>query len=263
MTSQTTPNRATPGDSGRRPSSWRLALAVARLEMTSYTRSPGGFLFALLAPTVIFLVAIMFWYPEEFRAAAVPDVAALSVLSTGLFSIGVAITEQRKEGTLKTYLASPLSKGTYLAGQIIDRVLVLFVGNLVMVLVAGFVYGLWPSGSPALIAPVFILVIATMLALGFALSSRMRSVETAGLSSAVLFGVGMLASGFFPLEGRVPDWVLTTMEYLPFWPMVGALRSTWFGELDGLATYLLVLGAWFVIFLLVAIAFFRWTPDDQ
>ncbi len=263
MTSQTTPIRATPGDSGRRRSSMRLALAVARLEMTSYTRSPGGFLFALLAPTAIFLVAVTFWYPEEFRAAAVPDIAALSVLSTGLFSIGVAITEQRKEGTLKTYLASPLSKGTYLAGQIIDRVLVLFVGNLVMGLVAGFAYDLWPPGSPVLIAPVFLLVIATMLALGFALSSRMRSVETAGLSSAVLFGVGMVAAGFFPLAGKVPGWVLTILEYLPFGPMVGVLRSAWFGELDGLATYLLVLTAWFVIFLLVAIACFRWTPDDR
>lgn len=259
----TEPIRTMPNDSRRRPSSLRLALAVARLEMTSYTRSPGGFLFALLAPTAIFLIAVTFWYPKDFQAAAVPDIAALSILSTGLFSIGVAITEQRKEGTLKTYLASPLSKTTYLAGQIIDRILILFIGNLIMVLVAGFVYGLWPTGTPALIAPVFLLAIATMLALGFALSSRMRSVETAGLSSTVMFGFGMAAAGFFPLKDKVPDWVITIMEYLPFWPMVGALRSTWFGMFEGLTTHLLVLGAWFVIFLLTAIVFFRWTPDDR
>ncbi|SPT52786.1 ABC-type transport system involved in multi-copper enzyme maturation, permease component [Actinomyces bovis] len=264
MTSQQTKLiRITPENSERRPSSLRLALAVARLEMTSYTRSPVGFLFALLAPSVIFLIAVTFWYPEEFRAAAVPDVAALSVLSTGLFSIGVAITEQRKEGTLKTYLASPLSKTTYLAGQIIDRVLVLFIGNFVMMLVAGLSYNLWPSGSPVLIASAFLLVIATMLALGFTLSSRMRSVETAGLSSTVLFGVGMIAAGFFPLEGKVPGWVLTSMEYLPFWPMVGVLRSSWFNKLDGLETYFLVLIVWFLILFLASILFFRWTPDDQ
>lgn len=261
MTTQSTTPLPGPITSGL--PAWRLALAVARLEMTSYTRSAGGFLFALLAPTVIFFIAVSFWYPEEYRAAAVPDIAGLSVLSTGLFSIGVAITEQRKEGTLKTYLASPLSKGTYLAGQILDRVVVLFAGNVVMMLVAGFGYGLWPLGSPLLIIPVFVLAIATMLAFGFALSSRFRSVETAGASSALLFGVAMLAAGFFPLEGRVPGALLTALEYLPFWPMAGALRSVWFGVHDGLLTYVLVMAAWFVIFVLISIWFFRWTPDDR
>lgn len=251
----TTPVRGQP--------SWRLVLAVARLEMTSYTRSLGGFLFAVLAPTVIFLVAANFWYPREYLAAAVPDVAGLSVLSTGLFSIGVAITEQRKEGTLKTYLASPLSKGIYLAGQILDRLVVLFAGNVVMMLVAGFGYDVWPRGSALVIVPVFLLVIATMLALGFALSSRFRSVETAGATTAILFGGAMLAAGYFPLEGRVPDLVLTVLEYLPFWPMAGALRSAWFGVHDGLAVHLLVLGAWLAVFVVVAMRFFRWTPDDR
>lgn len=243
---------------------WRQVLAVTRLEMTSYLRSYGGAAFALLMPTVLLLIATWVWYPEEGRAAVVPDMAVLSVLASGLFSIGVAITEQRKDGTLKTYLSSPLRARTYLAGQVADRVAVTAVGNGVMLCVAWLVFDITATGALWLYGIMAMLSLATMLAFGFLLASRFKSIEAAGASSSILFFAIMLGSGFFMDPSRFPDWAQTALNVLPFKPIVDGMRAAWAdpgfagGWLD-----MLTVGIWLIVFLLLAARFFRWTPDDR
>lgn len=259
MTSSTTP----------RPRStsvpeWRQMLAVTRLELTSYLRSYGGAAFALLMPTALVLVATWVWYPEEGRGSVVPDMAVLSVLASGLFSIGVAITEQRKDGTLKTYLSSPLRARTYLAGQVADRVLVTAVGNAVMLLVAWLAFDMTPAGNLALYAVMAVLSLATMLAFGFLLASRFKSIEAAGASSSVLFFVIMLGSGFFLNPDSFPGWVQVALDVLPFKPIVDGMRAAW-GDpaFAGGLVDMLTVGIWLVVFWLLAARLFRWTPDDR
>ena len=252
----------TTGERRRVVPEWRLVLAVARLEMTSYTRTVGGLLFALLAPAAILVVAVTFWYPAEVRDVAVPDVVSLSILSTGVFSIGVAITEQRKEGTLKTYLASPLSARTYLTAQVLDRLAVITVGNLVMVLLARLAYGIRPNGAPLVFLGVMVLAIATLLAFGFLLSGRFRTVEGAGAASTGLFMLGMFAAGFFADPGALAPSLVRILDLLPFKPMVDAMRGAWFGD-QALLRPVVVLAAWAIVFSALAVRWFKWSPDDR
>lgn len=243
---------------------WRQVLAVTRLEMTSYLRSYGGATFALGMPTLLLLIATWVWYPEEARSAVVPDMAVLAVLTSGLFSIGVAITEQRKDGTLKTYLSSPLRARTYLAGQVADRVVVTAVGNAIMLCVAWLVFDITATGALWLYGVMAMLALATMLAFGFLLASRFKSIEAAGASSSLLFFAIMLGSGFFMDPNRFPDWLQTAMNLLPFKPMVDGMRAAWADpSFSGGWLDMLTVGLWFIVFLLLAARFFRWTPDDR
>lgn len=243
---------------------WRQVLAVARLEMYSYVRSWPGLVFALFMPTTLLLLATAFWYPDDARQSAPPDMVVLSVLTSGLFSIGVAMTEQRKDGTLKTYLSSPLRARTYLAGQIVDRVSVTLVGNTVMIAVALLLLDIPFTGSALLFPVTVVLALATMLSFGFMLASRFRTVEAAGATSSGLFFVIMLASGYFT---DVDTWypaVVRVLDLLPFKPLVDVMRATWLDPRASVAIGdLAVVVVWFVVFAFAASRLFRWTPDDQ
>lgn len=248
----------------RATSELRQVLAVTRLEMTSYVRTPGGALFALLMPTGLLLFATWLWYPREVWELAVPDMLVLTILASGLFSVGVAVTQQRVDGTLKTYLSSPLRPRTYLAGQVIDRVLVTLLGSVVMVVVAVLALGIDVPGNLALFFLCGLVCLAAMLSLGFLLASRFTSVETAGGSSSLIFVLVMLASGFFVDPDRFPGWVSTALDVLPFRAVVDVMRTAWLDPgFDGGWGRLALVALWAVVFLAAAARWFRWSASDR
>ncbi|WP_147681011.1 ABC transporter permease [Actinomyces ruminicola] len=247
----------------RSASELRQFLVVTRLEMTSYFRSPVGLLFGLAMPSALLYVAVTFWYPEQVRTFAVPDMAFLSVVTSGLYSIGVAITEQRGNGVLKTYLSSPLRTRTYLAAQVADRVVVVLVGNSVMVLVGTLGMGIPLQGELWRYALVLTTSLATMLSFGFLLASRFRSVETAGMVSSLLFFAIMFGSGIFSGLATMPGWIANILDVLPFRPIVEIMRRSWIDPgFSGWAQLGLVF-TWFLVFWIAASVLFRWTPNDR
>lgn len=253
-----------PSMSGRTASVPAQILSLARLEMTSYFRSIGGLIFALLMPTGLFVVAHQLWYPEEFRDFAVPDMAAIMILTSGLFSVGVAVTQQRVDGTLRTYLSSPLRPAAYITGQVLDRVVVLLLGNGVMVTAAILIWDVEPGGSLVVFFLCAALGLAVMLSFGFLLASRFTSVEVAGGSSSLLFLLVMLASGFFISPDRYPPWLQEVIEYLPFKPTVDLMRLAWSGgDVHAEWVSILVVLAWTVVFIFGASRWFKWSTSGK
>lgn len=239
-------------------------MAIARLEMSSYVRTVGGAVFALLMPTGLFLLATWLWYPPEAWDLAVPDMVVIVVLASGLFSIGVAITQQRMDGTLKTYLSSPLRPRAYLIGQVLDRVLVTLLGTVVMLAVAVLVRRVEVTGNLLVFLGCLLVCLATMIAFGFLLASRFTSVEVAGGSSSLLFLVVMLASGYIVDLSRAPGWVEGVLDVLPFRPIVELMRIGWLDpSFAGGWPKLGIVVLWLVIFLVLAARLFRWSTSDR
>lgn len=255
---------AMPAGTLRAPSQLRLALATARMEFLAYRRSPAAVAFALLLPTVLYLVAVNIWYPVEGRALAVPDTLVMSVLAVGLFTVGIVLTEARQSGTLKTYLASPLSARAYLLGQLLDRLFIISVGNAVMVVVAAIGFDLAFTGSVPLAVLAAVLTTATALTFGFALSSRFGSVESAGGACSGIFFLSLLASGLWLERGDLPAVIGHVVDVLPFRPMVELSRHAWLGDATmPLGRSLLTVVAWLLAFTIVSVMTFRWTADDR
>lgn len=239
-------------------------LHLSKFEMASYFRSFGGILFAILMPTGMFLVAYHFWYPMEYRSFAVPDMAAIMILSSGIFSVGVAITQQRCDGTLRTYLASPLYPAAYITAQVLDRVVVFFLGNSIMVLQAFFIWNVDTGGNIFIFGLCALLALFTMLSFGFLLSSRFKSVEVAGGSASILFLAVMLASGFFVSTDGHPQWVQSVLGLLPFKPSVDLMRESWIGSnFNDLLYPLVVVAGWGVVFVVLASRWFRWSINGR
>lgn len=237
------------------------AWGVARLEMTTYTRSIGGLLFALFMPTGLFLLATWLWYPEPAWGLAVPHITTIVVLSSGLFSIGVAVTQQRLDGTLRTYLSSPLSRKAYFLGQVIDRITVTIVGIIILIVCARLFRGVFFDGNILIFLGCVLIALINMILFGFLLASRYTSVEVAGGSSSLLFIAIFMLSGYVSLP--IPDWGREVISYLPFEPVVKLLEAGWSGNFEGSWQNLGVCLAWSAIFLLLTIRFFKWSRNDR
>jgi ABC-2 type transport system permease protein len=240
------------------PTLLRHSALLARFELVDYTRSVGALVYAVLTPTLVLLAVAELWATGDSRGELVPEVVGMSILATGIFSIGVAVTEERRDGTLKTFMASPISFASYLAGHVISRVLALLVGAGLMIIVAAMRYDAGPAATWPLFVVTVVVSTATMLALGFLLASRSQKTESAGAIGSLLFIAGLVtvtvdADGA-PLIVR---WLLAAM---PFEPMTTALRRTWSGdEIGAAAGDLGILVAWFGVFAGAASRLFRWS----
>lgn len=236
----------------------RHGLLLARFEFLDYTRSVGAFAYALLTPAFVLVAVAELWVNEGSRADLVSEVVGMSILATGIFSIGVAVTEERRDGTLKTFMASPIGFLSYLIGHVLSRVTALVAGVLVMLAVAAIVYDVALTGAWLLFLAVAMLSTATMLALGFVLASRSQRTESAGAIGSLLFVVGIMTVTIDP--STIPQAISTLLELLPFGAMSQALRESWAGEgVGAVSVDVAILACWFLVLSAGASRWFRWT----
>jgi ABC-2 type transport system permease protein len=236
----------------------RHGLLLARFEFVDYTRSVGAFAYAILTPALVLILVAELWVPDGSRSDLVAEVVGMAILATGIFSIGVAVTEERRDGTLKTFMASPIGFVSYLIGHILSRVTALIVGIVVMLAVAVAMYDVAPARSWPLFLAVAALSTATMLALGFLLASRSQRTESAGAIGSLLFIVGIVTVSIEP--GSIPPVASSLLDVLPFGAMSEALRASWSGdgvaEIAGDASLLV---GWLVVMTAAASRWFRWS----
>jgi len=235
---------------------WRLA----GLEMKEYLRDRLALFWAVLFPTSFLFTGMEWFFPLEARNFVIPTVITITMIATGLFSMGAAVADARSKGILKTYRASPLQPWKYIAAQILDRSLILFLIVILVLFLGGVVYGQSLGGDPAAFVGVILLCTATMLALGFVLLAFLKSVESVGGAAFVLFMLSFVVmGGMIPLD-ELPFILPTIARYLPFYPMSQAVTTVWMGfPVDEIFWgHLAILGGWLVGLSLIATRWFRW-----
>lgn len=235
---------------------WRLAV----LEMKEYLRDPWAMFWAILFP-VSFLFSGMEWlFPAEAKDFVIPSLITITMITTGVFSLGAGVADARGKGVLKTYRASPLAPWQYIAAQILDRTLVLFLGIGLVLVLGRLVYAQSLGGNLALFVAVILLSTATMIALGFVLLTFFKSAESVGGVAFVVFMLSFVLMGATVPLDELPFILPTVAQYLPFYPMAQAVTTVWMGfPTDELWRHLAVIFGWLVGFALVANRWFRWS----
>ena len=167
---------------------------------------PGGVsvrLRALFNPRldgVPFMVAGTFGFVLSF----------LTVLITA-----VAIVNERLSGTFDQLQLTPATHLEILLGKLLPLGAVFALDVVLMVLVAGFVLGVWPAGSLVLFLVVSTFYVATTLSLGLIFSATSATAAEA-VQKTVLFSVPLVQlSGFaFPIR-NMPEPVQWLAELFP------------------------------------------------
>lgn len=242
----------------------RAVYSVTRLEMSGYLRSPSGVLFLLFLPTGLLITFDILWIPDDMSEVLVPSATSMALTIAGVFTIGVGITEQRRNGVLKTFLSSPLRAPAYITGQIIVRFVVIAVGIAVMLIYSSLVLDHTMAGNLLLFLSTVALALGMFLSLGFLIAARSKSIEAAGITAMIAFGIIMLLNGTVSALVDLPSWLTTISGWLPFEPAQSSIAHFWAStDLSPASGDLLVVTGWFILFTVLSIWLFRWTPNDR
>jgi ABC-2 type transport system permease protein len=248
-----------------------------RYQRRSFRRDPQALFFAIGLPllyVVIFVSlfgnqALDFVYngqpgPLKAHTPMLAGFIAIGVVSTTFFNLAVDLVQERESGILKRFRGTPLPTWAFIAGHVGTAVVLGFAVSIALLGLGGGAYGI-PipvAGLPAVFLALLVSCAAfSCLAFAFTLAVR-KAGAAVPLGTGITLTLYFLSGNFFlvehpPLVLRVlgdtfPIKHLNNALLTPLNPNTHGTRIEW---LD-----LLVIAAWGIGGLILALRFFRWTP---
>jgi ABC-2 type transport system permease protein len=196
----------------------------------------------------------------------VPGVIALGIVSASFATLVIAVTAQRESGVLKRRRATPVPAWVLIAGRTLTSIAVAVVLAAVLTALArgAFDVHVRAEAIPALLLTA-VLGSAAFSCLANALTTAISSADAARpIVQAVVLPL-YLISGVFVPSPNLPGWLNDIARIFPIAHLAGGLRHAFDPLSRGLAIPwgdLLVLAAWAVVGLAVAVRRFSWMPSS-
>ena len=190
----------------------------------------------------------------------IPGVIAMNIMWGALFGIGYVIVRYRKFGVLKRLSATPVTAVEFLCAQILSRLWLLLVVNIVIFIGMDLVFDFRMHGSYFNLFLVFTLGSINLICCGLVVAARISSEEVAnGVLNLFSWPMMFLSGVWFSLEGAHP-WMQKFALILPLTHVTEAAREI---MIDGagiieVSDHLLVLGVSSLILLFIGARIFRW-----
>jgi ABC-2 type transport system permease protein len=257
MTAVTT---AAPAAPARMPSAARLLAAQIGYQ-ARLLASGRAITIGILFPVILLIASHTPRSPTT--AADVAGYAAFGLTLTAWTTYGIRLVAARESGVLKRWRAMPLPRSCYFLGRILATVLVATVAGAATVAVAVLLYHIHLTVSGALGAlAAFVLGSFAWAAVATALSAAIPTLEAASPTLMLTYFPVIIVSG---LLGGIsePHWLTTIASYLPAQPLahaVGTALAHSPGQPLFTARDYLVLGAWAIAGIAIAVGTFRWEP---
>ena len=248
-----------------------------RYQRRSFRRDPQAMFFAAGLPllyVVIFVSlfgneSIDFVYngqpgPLKAHTIMLAGFVAIGVVSATFFNLAVDLVQERESGILKRFRGTPLPTWTFIAGHV-GTSSILGVGVAAALLVLGRgAYGI-PiplAGLPAIVLALLVSS-AAFCCLAFAFTLAVRKASAAvPLGTGVTLALYFLSGNFFIIE-RPPLVLRVVGDTFPVKHLNNALLTALNPNTTGLRVEwvdLLVVAAWGLGGLIIALRSFRWTP---
>lgn len=198
--------------------------------------------------------------PFNFALVAVPGVAVLFVFLTAQ-STASSIFEEKKVGSFRRLLASPVSKASLLVGKLIPNFLVALVQIAVIFAFGTFglrLLGLQPvplGSSPLALVLVLIVIALCSSALGIVIISLAHTEsQIGGISTLLLWGLGLLGGSLIPLF-LLERFLGPLPKIIPHYWANRALENVMIRDLGmaGASTEMLVLLGFTALFFLIGL----------
>lgn len=242
-------------------------LHQARYDLRAFLRNPQARTFTLILPVVLLVVFVGAGVGGETvgpdRAASsayyVPGLSALAVVTASFGNLVVSITAQREAGVLKRRRATPVAAWVLIAGRTVTAIAVSLATLTTLLVVGRVAYGIRLSAAAVPeVAVIATVGSAAFCALGYALSTRIRSADAAQpLVQALLLPL-YFASGVFVPSADLPPWLRDLAAVFPVEHLAHGLRhATVDGGIPG--DDLLALAVWAAVGVVLALRAFSWT----
>jgi len=192
-----------------------------------------------------------------------PGIISMGMMFSSLFGVGFTIVRYRQNGVLKRLKATPLTAFEYLCAQILSRVFVIVLTNIVLYTGCSWLLDFHCKGSYLDLLLFFILGNFSVISLGLIIAARIQTEEFAhGLLNLLTWPMMFLSEVWFSLEGA-PKWVQQFANFFPLSHVTRGLRMILNdgANLFDLSFEILILSVMIMIFMTLGSFLFKWTRD--
>ena len=192
----------------------------------------------------------------------VASMAAFAVITACYTNIATTITFQRDAGVLKRTNGTPLPAGSFLGARMAHALLV---SVLLVVLTTAFGRAFYSAAVPAGITLLRFLVMlvagaAAFCALGLAITAVIPNADASlAIVNATILPLLFLSGIFIPFGNGTPGWIEWIARIFPVKHFADGMQAGYLGTAFSW-TDVLVVAAWGLAGVLLAIRFFDWEP---
>ena len=249
----------------------RLTAVQFRYVNKAFWRNPTSAFFTFAFPLMFLVIftALLGHYTVRIGARTidtstyyVASMATFAAITACFNNIAMGLSFQREDGVLKRTNGTPLPATSFIGARILHAV---FISVLLVVITAAFgrivYHASIPTGLPLLRFAIAVLVgSAAFCALGMAITAVIPNADAAGpIVNAVILPVEFLSGIFIAFGDSTPGWILWVARVFPVRHFALSMQAGFLGTAFSW-TDVLVVAAWGVAGLLLAIRFFSWEP---
>lgn len=265
------------------PPTWLVTIRRVRYELLAFTRETPSLVFNFGYPCLMYLIFVGSGIMDVggempgfgFSQYFLPGMIATGIVVGTIQELGTRVVEERESSMLKRLRTTPTTAAAYVGGKLGQVTIMVLLQNVLLLAVATIGFDASLPGSPrqwAIYGATLFLGICCGSALGFALSIALPTTRSASGSVIPVVLILQFFSGvFFPFN-QLPSWMQTVANFFPLRWMASGMRAALYpaemaliepsGSFE-VVKGLLILGAWTIISVAVALRWFRWLPHEQ
>ena len=258
----------------RRMGAASLVSHQARYDLRAFRRNTRARIFTLAVPVVLLLILVSLFHGGTVKAGGVivniaayyvPHIAAMAIVGAGLINLLITIVAKRESGSLKRRRATPVPAWVLIAGDATTSVVSSVLIVAVLIAIGSIGFGLDVTGAALGLAAVETIVgAAAFCCLAYALSGLVATAESAGPMAQLSTLPVYFISGIYIPDNVLPHWLLDIANVLPVRPLAVALQAAFVPATNGGQRFavvpLLVVVAWGIAGLIIAVRTFSWVP---
>jgi len=249
----------------------RLTAVQFRYVNKAFWRNPASAFFTFAFPLMFLVIftALLGHYTVTIGARTidtstyyVASMASFAAITACFNNIAIGLSFQREDGVLKRTNGTPLPATSFIGARILHAV---FISVLLVTITAAFgrivYHASIPTGLPLLRFAIAVLVgSAAFCALGMAITAVIPNADAAGpIVNAVILPVEFLSGIFIAFGDSTPGWILWVARVFPVRHFALIMQVGFLGTAFSWAD-VLVVAAWGVAGMLLAVRFFSWEP---
>ena len=252
-----------------------MALHQFRYDLTAFARNGQSRFFTLALPVIFLVIFASVFGGSDHNVKVtggtiptsvfyVPGIITLGIIAASFMNLVISVTSQRESGVLKRRRATPVPAPAIIAGRALTAsVAALFITALLLVIGWIFFEAHVPARTAPALAVTVIIGTLSFCCMGFAVASLIKNEDAAQpITQAVMLPLYFI-SGVFIATSTLPDWLLHVSEVFPVRHLAAALLVAYNPYTTGAGfavNDLLIVVAWGIAGLLIALRRFSWVP---
>ena len=248
-----------------------LTLRQLRFVNKAFWRNPASAFFTFVFPLMFLVIFTALLGDGDIQVGGrtitlatyyVAVMTAFAVMTACFNNLATALTFQRDAGILKRINGTPLPAVAFFGARVLHALLM---SVLLVVITATFGRLMYDAQIPtgATLGRFLVMLAvgaATFCVLGFAVTAIIPNADAApAIVNATILPLQFLSGIFIPMGDNTPDWVTVTANVFPVKHFADGIQAAYVG-LPFNWNDVLVVGAWGIGGLLLAMRFFSWQP---